>query len=296
MKLLFFIFLLIATSMKPLITKEFIEMLKKTVKWEVTDYEENSFRGITFDETKDLLLPDQDIPPSSIGPETESPKRGSYPFEFDSRDKWPQCIHKIRNQGRCGASWAMSSTTSLSERYCILGKDVMLSPQELVSCNRYCHGCDGGYTDKGVLYLAEVGAVTEQCLPYVSGNTREVPECPSHCVPYGMNFHRYRCNTFRKIPSVDKIMNEMFWRGPVVSRIDVYQDFYAYKYGIYQHKAGGLVGGLGVKVLGYGIENGINFWICQNSWGPSWGQGGYFKIKEGDCRIDEFFFTCDPRI
>jgi len=45
---------------------------------------------------------------------------------------------------------------------------------------------------------------------------------------------------------------------------------------------------------GWGKEEGLNYWLVQNSWGPSWGMNGFFKIKMGDCGIDSYGFGCKP--
>lgn len=48
----------------------------------------------------------------------------------------------------------------------------------------------------------------------------------------------------------------------------------------------------GVVVVGYGTEEGHNYWIIKNSWGPAWGEEGYVRVldtgkhEDGVCGIN----------
>lgn len=72
---------------------------------------------------------------------------------------------------------------------------------------------------------------------------------------------------------------ELFKNGPVEVGFYVYEDFGQYTDGIYVHKFGKFKGGHSVRVIGYGEENGVKYWLAANSWGEEWGDFGFFKIK-----------------
>lgn len=78
------------------------------------------------------------------------------------------------------------------------------------------------------------------------------------------------------------------------TRFDVYQDFMNYKGGVYQHTSGSKMGGHAIKILGFGKANGLNYWLCANSWGPAWGEQGYFRIAWGEVGIDKTVIGCTP--
>jgi cathepsin B len=102
------------------------------------------------------------------------------PKEFDSRKKWPECsnhISKIFDQSLCGSCWAVSSSTALSDRFCIASKGRIqtdLSVSQLISCCTECGiGCIGGYPIKAYAYIQEEGIVS-------GGNYTN----PSGCLSY----------------------------------------------------------------------------------------------------------------
>ena len=56
--------------------------------------------------------------------------------------------------------------------------------------------------------------------------------------------------------------------------LEVYQSFYDYKSGIYHKGIHDMfpVGGHAVKLIGWGTQDGDDYWICANSWGTEWGE------------------------
>jgi len=83
-------------------------------------------------------------------------------------------------------------------------------------------------------------------------------------------------------------------RQPVVALVDAAtRGFQFYKSGIYSSEDCGKELNHAVLVVGFGEEasGGVMYWIVQNSWGASWGDKGYIRLKRtstngpGQCGI-----------
>ena len=116
----------------------------------------------------------------------------------------------------------------------------------------------------------------------------------------------YRALHFYAIAGVPKdggnefhIRYNIFRWGPVSASFAVYPDFYTFdaKNAIYEWNGNGeQVGGHAVEIVGWGSENGKDYWIIENSWGTDWGEDGYFRMVRGNnnCQLEENIVTGVP--
>ena len=95
---------------------------------------------------------------------------------------------------------------------------------------------------------------------------------------------------------IKEIKTELMTNGPMEVAFDVYEDFMTYKSGIYQHVTGARLGGHAVKLVGWGVENGVEYWKIANSWNEDWGENGYFRIKMRECGIEDQVTCALPRL
>lgn len=202
------------------------------------------------------------------------------PESFDSREKWKNCIPKVYDQGSCGACYAMSVSTAFSMRYCIrneLFEIINFSPQNLINC---LSGCQGEFPDIAWNYLNNSGISTDNCLSYKGyGNT-----CDLKCDNNNIKFNKYYAGKTKFLEDEKAIKKEILTNGPVTSMMNLYNDYFNYKSGIYIHnnKYQNVLGYHSITLMGWGIENGIKYWLIQDSYGKSKGENGFIKIKIGD--------------
>jgi len=94
----------------------------------------------------------------------------------------------------------------------------------------------------------------------------------------------------------ENIQRAIMAGGPMEVAFTVYSDFENYASGIYHHVTGDVAGGHAVKVVGWGVEDGVKFWKIANSWNPYWAEKGYFRIKRGsnECGIEDQAIASAP--
>lgn len=212
------------------------------------------------------------------------------PKNFDTRLWLQNCTRPIITQSTCNSCWAIVIANMISDRLCLLGKNISLSIQDLLECSTENKCCEGGYASKGYEYMIDHGIIEEKYKPYDA----ECGTCRNTT-----NDTRYKCKpgSIWFSDNVKATKWELMNRGPVGAVFDLYDDLTIYKDGVYVHKSGKNLGPHAVQVMGWGTDvNGVEYWICRNSWGDAWGLKGDFHIKIGECRINEFMSSCEPLI
>ncbi|UMM32630.1 hypothetical protein L5515_006358 [Caenorhabditis briggsae] len=244
----------------------------------------------------------------------------SIPTYFDARTRWPNCrsIKMIRNQATCGSCWAFGAAEVMSDRICIASmgtKQPIISPTDLLSCcGNFCgYGCKGASPLQAFRWWNKKGVVTggdyrgSGCKPYPFASCTalpctksETPRCSLNCQPaYSKAYSKDKYfGTPAYIVDMDvaAIQTEIMTNGPVEAAFIVYDDFNHYRSGVYRHVAGKLIGGHAVKIIGWGIQNGAPYWLMANSWGPYWGENGFFKMLRGvdECGIESTIVAGKP--
>ncbi|CAG2209712.1 CTSL [Mytilus edulis] len=214
------------------------------------------------------------LPPSNV----------NTPEEVDWRKQG--YVTPVKNQGHCGSCWSFAATGSLEgQHFRKTGKLVSLSEQNLVDCssNYGNKGCHGGYVSKAYQYIKDNGGIdTESSYPY---------EATDDNCRFKENDVGATAKGFTNIKSGDEkaLQSAVATVGPIAVGVDVKRPFQFYRSGIFDDPTcSSVTYNHGVLVVGYGTENGQDYWLVKNSWSAFWGMDGYIKMsrnKNNQCAI-----------
>lgn len=196
---------------------------------------------------------------------------------------WRNVMTPVRDQGQCGSCWAFASAGTIEGNWNIKYKTSptqWLSTQQLVDCDTNSSGCDGGWTLGAIYYYGkDVGLMSETEYPYKAvANT-----CDSAKIANAKKIKsigtRY-CQTC----TIDTWFGYLA-KGPIGISSYVTDNWFYYTGGIYSIKeCNSNSSNHAVIAVGWGIDTDTNgnvteYAIVRNSWGESWGEKGYIRIK-----------------
>jgi KDEL-tailed cysteine endopeptidase len=198
----------------------------------------------------------------------------SIPDAIDWRSQG--AVNPVKDQGQCGSCWAFSAVGAMESRNKIKnGKLLSLSEQQLVDCAGGSYGnlgCNGGDMGTAFQYAHDYGMESEADYPYQGvDQTCQYDKTKVVAKPAGSANVATNNAVALKTAIAD---------GPVSVAIEA--DTFVFQFysgGILNSKACGTNLDHGVVAVGYGADaSGKPYYIVRNSWGSSWGVGGYVNI------------------
>jgi cathepsin L len=168
--------------------------------------------------------------------------------------------------------WAFATVATIEGLYWIkTGKLVPLSEQQLVDCDQYDGGCNRGYYHRAMKWVIENGGLTTAAeYPYKAARgtckrAKPAVTIKGHvAVPPGNELTLQRAVSTQPIGVAIEIGNGMQF----------------YKSGVYSGPCGTKLEHA-VTAVGYGVDasTGHKYWIVKNSWGQTWGENGFIRMR-----------------
>lgn len=155
-------------------------------------------------------------------------------------------------------------------------KLISLSEQQLVDCDVGNKGCEGGLMDTAFKYIKQNGGLTsEDNYPYqgVDGTCNSEKEASIAAEITG----------YEDVPqNNENALLQAVAKQPVSVAVDGGgHDFQFYKSGVFKGDCGTNLNHA-VTAIGYGTDSdGTDYWLVKNSWGTSWGESGYMRMRRG---------------
>ena len=248
---------------------------ERGARWVAVD---NPFFRLSTEDKRGMLT--QTVPSPSPGDEWFEPDLDrTLPTALDWRNNGGNFVTPVRNQGGCGSCWAFAAVASAEARHAwrnrLTDPEMDLSEQQVLSCSGGGNCPNGGYCSVALDYIVSSGAADEACFEYAASDL----DCNLRCADWAdraVRIQSWSWVTYTDFTSTNVIKTALL-DGPVATWFQVYQDFYAYGGGVYQHVTGNYLGNHFVLIVGW--DDTKQAWLCKNSWGDWWGGlGGYFWV------------------
>ena len=181
-------------------------------------------------------------------------------------------VSPVKDQGSCGSCWAFSTVANLEGLYAAKkGTIKTFSEQMLVDCDTSDSGCNGGLMEYAFTWLKKNGGIMYDADYAYKG-------VKSTCKSDSSKYADFKITGYKKLGS-----SWSTWSP--VDEDEVKEFLYEPSSGI-NHA---------VTLVGYGNDSatGLDYWLVKNSWGKSWGESGYFRIRRGNgtCGINCYITT-----
>ncbi len=150
------------------------------------------------------------------------------------------------------------------------------SVQQLIDCSHLGpnSGCVGGDPIFAYKYGIIAGMMEELIYPFNSSQSGHMGKCH-------VNFSEtdFKIRGYFKVPPNDNdaLLLAVSQQPVSVCIDDSSLEFYHYSNGIFNSTCGNELGHC-LAIVGYGTENGVDYWLIKNSWGTDWGINGYAKM------------------
>merc|ERR1712100_785987 len=184
-------------------------------------------------------------------------------------------VTPVKDQGQCGSCWAFSTTGGLEGAWQLAsGNLVSMSEQQFVDCSKQNSGCNGGLMDTAFSFAEGTAVATEDSYAY----TARDGTCKSSfttAIPQG------GVTGYSDVGNSASALQSALNSNPVSVAIQADQS-------VFQQYTGGVI----TSGCGSNLDHGVtavgydgNTIKVKNSWGSSWGVGGYVSIDASQCGI-----------